>query len=131
MLPFLTEEKVTKEEACRQIQEFVGKSKPFLVADVNQFDWIGICGLFGIWKIPFHYIPIDFASILFHKGIDPDINREKLAEELGYDISNFKKHHALHDAKMLKSLYDGLTGKPGYARHTDKDTLPYMVAGIF
>ena len=51
-------------QIAKEIRQFVGDSKPYLIADVNQFDWMGICGLFGIENIPFFYIPIDFASIL-------------------------------------------------------------------
>ena len=91
----------------REIKEFIGdKEKPYLVADVCQFDWMGICKLFGIYDIPFHYIPIDFASILWSKGIDPDVDRIELAKEKEIDISKFKKHNALDDARVLKSLYE-------------------------
>lgn len=97
-----------EKQIAEEIKQFVGDEKPYLVADVNQFDWMGICGLFGVFNIPFHYIPIDFASILWSKGIDPDINREFLAKEQGIDIANFKKHNALDDTRVLKALYESL-----------------------
>jgi len=106
VLPRLTQEKVTKEEAKRCITQFVGSQKPYLVADVNDFDWMGICGLFGVFEQPFHYIPIDFATILFANGIDPDYNRIDLARALGIDTSKYKQHHALDDARILKKMYD-------------------------
>jgi len=95
-------------QIAEEIKQFVGDSMPYLVADVNQFDWMGICGLFGINNIPFHYIPVDFASILWSKGIDPDIDRIELANSMAIDISNFKKHNALDDARVLKALYEKL-----------------------
>ena len=96
----------TEKQIAEEIRQFVGDSRPYLVADVNQFDWMGICGLFGVWGTPFFYIPIDFASILWAKGIAPDIRREDLAWDLGIDVSCFKKHNALDDARVLKALYE-------------------------
>lgn len=106
VIPYLTQEKVPQEIAVQKIRDFVGEDKPYMVADVNQFDWMGICGMFGVWDVPFFYIPIDFASILFAKAINPDVNREKYAEQLGIDVSKYKKHHALHDARILKKMYE-------------------------
>jgi len=92
-----------------KIQEFVGNDNPYMLADVNQFDWMGICRLFGIYNVPFFYIPIDLSSILFAKGIDPDVNREEFAASLGIDVTSFKKHHALDDARIVKAIYDEIT----------------------
>jgi len=99
----------SEKRIAEEIKQFVGNEKPYLVADVNQFDWMGICGLFGIYNIPFNYIPIDFASILWSKGIDPDIDRIELAKSMNIDVSNFKKHNALDDTRVLKSLYKKLS----------------------
>ena len=41
-------------------------------------------------------------------NIDIDINRLKLAESLGIDISNVRKHHALDDALLSKKIYEHL-----------------------
>ena len=98
-----------EKQIAREIRQFIGDSKPYLIADVNQFDWMGICGIFGIENVPFFYIPIDFASILWVKGIDPDINREGLAREYEIDVSNFQKHNALDDTRVLKALYEKLS----------------------
>lgn len=99
----------SENQIAEEIKQFVGDSKPYLIADVNQFDWMGICGLFGVWNVPFFYIPVDFASILWSKGIDPDVNRENFAKEQGIDIANFKKHNALDDTRVLKALYEKLS----------------------
>ena len=109
VIPHLMGNKISKEKAIKRIKEFIGNEKPYLIADVNQFDWMGICGLFGVWNVPFFYIRIDFASILWAKGIDPDVNREEFAKEQGIDVSNFKKHNALDDTKVLKALYEKLS----------------------
>lgn len=114
----LTQEKVTEPQAREAIRVFLEEnnlyfdddflSKPVIVADVNQFDWNGLCTLFGLWNVPFFYIPIDFSTILFTKSIDIDVSREKLAESMGVDITDFKKHHALHDARIMKAMFEKL-----------------------
>jgi len=105
--PHMTEEKVTPEMAVEKIRGFVGDTRPFMVADVPAFDWMGICGMFGVFDVPFHYIPIDFASILFSNGIDPDIDRERLSMSLGVEFQG-EKHNALSDCRNLKNLYINL-----------------------
>lgn len=99
-------EKQAREEIIRFVKENYREDKPVMVADVNQFDWNGICELFGVWDIPFFYIPIDFSTILFSKGIDIDIDRIQLAKDLGIDIAGFKQHNALTDARILKYTWD-------------------------
>lgn len=112
VVPYLGQDKVTMEEAVTRIKDFVEKEykneNPILVADVNQFDWIGICKLFGIWDIPFYYIPLDFSTILYAKGIDIDINRMYSAKEYDIDTTGYKQHNALADTKVLKMLWDKL-----------------------
>ena len=108
VIPYLNGDKTSQEKAVKMISDFVGNSKPTLIADVNQFDWMGICGLFGVWDIPFFYIPIDFSTILNVKGIDPDINRMELANSYGINTAGFKQHNALSDALVLKALYEKL-----------------------
>jgi hypothetical protein len=99
---------IPEKEIARKISEFVGEYRPFMVADVNQFDWMGICGLFGVYGVPFHYIPIDFSTILFQQGYDPDIDRAELARSLGVNVENYKKHSALGDAEVLKGMWENL-----------------------
>lgn len=112
VLPLLEGNKVTEEEAKEKIINFIKENykeeKPVLVADVNQFDWNGICELFGVWDVPFFYIPIDFSTILFAKGIDIDVDRLELAKDLGINIEGFKQHNALTDTKILKVCWDKL-----------------------
>lgn len=101
--------KVSETEAIEKIRTFVtenyGDEKPILVADVNQFDWNGLCELFGIFDIPFFYVPIDFSTILYSNGIDIDINRFELAKRYNIDVSGFNQHNALCDTRILKELW--------------------------
>ena len=113
VLPYLKQEKISKEKASELIKEFVGDKKSYLISYVNQFDWMGICKLFTANnskemknKIPFHWVPIDFGSMLFERGIEPGIPLKEIAKKYNIDISNIREHHALEDAKLLKKIYN-------------------------
>jgi len=112
ILPYLTQEKVTREEAIAQIRAFVGTEKPILCAYVNQFDWMGINDLFGIPTItgadknPFFWKPLDFASILFAKGYAFEQEIMSLARSMGINTEKYHKHFALDDARLLKEIYE-------------------------
>lgn len=115
VLPYMKGEKVSRAEAVKKIKAFVGKNKPSLVAYVNQFDWMGICRLFDakspteiVEIVPFHWVPIDFASMLFLKGIEPGTSPVKVAKKLGIDVTDLKMHNALDDARLLKRIYERL-----------------------
>lgn len=105
--------RISREEARERIREFVGSTKPYLVAYVNQFDVIYLYKLFGLARttenLPFYWIPIDFASMLFVLGIDPEKysieEKDNLFEQLGIDASKYRHHHALDDAKLLYEVY--------------------------
>ncbi len=53
---------------------------------------------------PFHWLPIDFAAILFGEGYDPE-KFLKVARELGVKPQQFRAHHALDDAKLLREVF--------------------------
>lgn len=114
VLPHLKQNKISKEKAIELIKDFVGEEKPYLISYVNQFDWMGICRLFNVntaeeikEKIPFNWIPIDFGTILFERGIKPGHNSLiKLAKKYKIDVSKLNKHNALDDARLLKKVYD-------------------------
>jgi len=110
VLPYLTGNKTPKEEAIEKIWDFVGREgeKPFLMAYVNQFDSIYWYRLFSDPKgHPVFWIPIDFASILFGFGFNPDIMREEdFYKWLDIDTTKYNKHNALDDAKKLKEVYE-------------------------
>ncbi len=113
ILPTLVEEKLSREEARYKILEFVGESKPFMLAYVPQYDMIFLTKLFGVGNMPFHMMAIDFASMLYADGIDPERmreeNRGELASELGLNPNDYRGHFALDDAKMLRDVYIKMT----------------------
>lgn len=70
-------------------------------SDCLSYDWMLFCQLWGhALKIPpyIYYIPMDLCTLLLHKGVDPDINREEFA---GVESSS-SKHNSLHDARIIK-----------------------------
>jgi hypothetical protein len=74
-------------------------------SDCLAYDWVLFNDLYGdAFSIPKNvlYIPFDICTLFKIKGIDPDINREMYAEIDG------NKHHALHDAKVIKACYEKL-----------------------
>ncbi len=108
----LTGPKIKREEATKQILKFVGESTPYVISYVNDFDVVYLHKLFSSKEAfafgPFHWLPIDFASILFAFGIDPESyfkNEMEFIRELGIDITKYKIHNALDDAKLLREVY--------------------------
>lgn len=110
ILPILKNEKVSREKAIKQINSFIGaRKRPFLVSYVNQYDTIYLYKLFGKTKRPFFWLPIDFASILFGMGIDPEAyypdDKKNFFKKIGIDASKYKNHNALDDARLLREVY--------------------------
>lgn len=104
IIPTLTSQKVGREEAKKKIKKFVGDSKPYMVGYVNQYDTLYLYKLFGVESQPCYWLPIDFASILFSVGKNPDEILE-FAEKLKIDTGKYKQHNALDDAKLLREVY--------------------------
>lgn len=98
ILPTLKGPKVSREEAKQKIKEFIGSSKSYMVAYVNQFDDVYFHKLFQGDELPYYWLPIDFASMMFAAGLNP----ETLLT--GYD-GKYVEHHALDDAKLLRDCY--------------------------
>jgi len=109
IIPYLKETKVGREEAKRKIRKFIGKKESYFVAYINQFDTIYWYKLFSTSDHPAYWIPIDFASILFGLGIDPEAyyhkDKKNFFKRMGVDVSKYKNHHALDDAKLLREVY--------------------------
>lgn len=120
VLPFLKNKKISRGEAVKKIEKFIGKptkqkdvdgkvrkKKPYLMAYVNQFDAMYWYELFADpKKHPAFWIPIDFASILFSQGYDPEcMRKDKFFKDLKIDRSKYNQHNALDDAKLLKEVY--------------------------
>lgn len=115
ILPLLSGTKTPREDACEEVRAFVGDGKPYLVAYVNQFDTIFLHKLFGLNQWPFRWLPIDFASMLFTAGFDPEklFDADK-ALSRSQDIprsEQHRTHHALNDARLLRDVYGKLLGK--------------------
>lgn len=116
VLPHLRGNFVSRKEARDSIAQFLGKKQPHLVCFVPQYDMIFLHKLFEVESkdqniLPYHWMPIDFASILFSLGINPqyysDMNPDFFSN-LNIDYMKYKKHNALDDAKLLKETYNAL-----------------------
>jgi DNA polymerase III epsilon subunit-like protein len=110
IIPTLKQKKVSRKEAIISINKFIGKKKPYMISYVNQYDAIYTYKLFGRSKAPFYWLPIDFASILFGMGINPESyflkDKDNFFKEIGVDTNKFKHtHNALDDAKLLREVY--------------------------
>lgn len=113
VVPYLTNNKVSKERAVTLIKEFVGANKPTLVAHICAFDWMGICNLFDanssdeiLSKVPFFWIPIDFSSILFYRGLS-GVSLLNIAKQFNIELEG-NLHNALYDTRLLKAVYEKL-----------------------
>ena len=98
IIPMLTAPKVSREEARRRIKEFVGKGMPYAVAYVNQYDDVYLNKLFQGDEKPWHWLPIDFASMMFAVGLDPE-------SQIVESFPGYREHNALDDAKLLRDCY--------------------------
>ena len=109
LLHTLTAPKISREEAKKSIADFVGDTKPYMMAYANQYDAIYTYKLFGGPETPFFWLPLDFASVLFALGYDPEVYMKNdytyLAKELGVSIREGHTHNALDDAKFLRDVY--------------------------
>lgn len=86
----------------------VSKGPKTFVADVLAWDWILLVDLMATYendspKMPkgVHYIPLDIASLMAQKGIDPDTNRLQFCEKTGEN----GLHNALEDAKIAMKCW--------------------------
>jgi len=110
--------KLNREEAVKRIRDFIGDGMPYLMAYVQTFDIPYLYKLFGVddsknnKSLPFNWIPMDFASVLFAYGYDPEelvtARREKFCRKIGVKRSEYREHHALDDAKFLRDVYIAL-----------------------
>lgn len=82
-------------------------------ADVLAYDWVFFCELFGgALHIPqnIFYMPMDFATLLRARNLDPDTDRLALS---GLPADT-KRHNALADAKILnRCFYELMTKSDG------------------
>lgn len=110
IIPKLKGPKISRRETTERIKTFVGKRKPYIVAYVNQYDVIYTYKLFGKEDSPFFWLPVDFSSILFGLGIDPEAyypeDKKNFFKKIGIDTRKYKHtHNALDDARLLREVY--------------------------
>lgn len=76
-------------------------------ADVACHDWQQFCSLFGgVQSLPtcIHYIPMDLATLLWARGVNPDSVRSSLlAQE--FLPEGYVPHNALSDAYLSMLIY--------------------------
>ena len=70
LLDTLTKPKVSRTAAVEIITDFIGPEKPYAVAFVDNNDIIYSDKLFGHENLPFYWMSIDIAAILFAMGRD-------------------------------------------------------------
>lgn len=115
VIPQLDGPKFTREQLIEQVRNFIGSKLPFAVAFVDNYDVIYLTKIFGAGKLPFKWMTVDFASILFSQGINPvrfqrdGAEAKKLYKTLGLDLNSYRGHHALDDARLLRDAWVKLT----------------------
>lgn len=117
ILPTLNGPKISIDQARAEITAFVrkyyGDHHPYLATFVYKYDAYHWYKLFGYDDDLTHRIILDFASMLFALGIDPERNsaaqRDDFLRGLGVDVDRFAKHNALDDALILREAYNALT----------------------
>lgn len=112
--PYLTGNTVSKKQAYEKIKEFLGAEKPYLISYVNQYDIIFLHKLLDQFEYLPYWLPIDFSSVLFAKGYDPEVlrnNDPRFLAEFDIDISKYQRHNALEDARLLRDVYLNMFGK--------------------
>ncbi len=109
VLPDLREPKVSMDILRRELEEFIGENKPYLVTYVYKYDAYHWYKLFGYDDDLTERIILDFASMLFAVGINPECqsanDRDGFLKSLGIDVSGYREHHALDDARLLREAY--------------------------
>lgn len=111
IVPTLKDPKISKTEAIKKIEKFLGGKLPFAVGFVDNYDVIYLTKIFGAGKLPFRWMTVDFASILFAIGVNPvkfqldSSGAMSFYKKLGIDMKNYRNHHALDDAKLLRDVW--------------------------
>lgn len=111
VVPHLEGNAVSKEEAKERMLKFIKDNygeefKPLAIIDAYAFDWNGLCNMFGMWDLPFFYLPVDFGTLVSVNGYDIDSDRAFVARVNGIDVSEYKKHHAGNDAFIMSLIYN-------------------------
>lgn len=115
IVPQLKEEKLSREQTIDAIISFLGRTDPYAVAFVDNYDVIYLTKYFGAGNLPFKWMSIDFASILFAMGINPvkfqrgENGAKDFYKKLGIDTKKYRHHHALDDARILRDAWLKMT----------------------
>ena len=118
IIPTLKNQKFNRVDAEAQVREFLGVAQPFAIGFVDNYDVIYLTKIFGAGKLPFRWITIDFASILFGMGINPvkfltdQSGAKAFYRKLGINLKKYKQHHALDDAKLVRDVWLKLIENP-------------------
>lgn len=112
VLPLLKGHKKSREEVVKRVKEFVGDTKPYMIGYINQDDvtyWQKLHMSVSTEDNPFNLVSIDFATILFMSGINPESyyfgDENGFFQKIGIDYKKYKMHDALDDAKLLREVY--------------------------
>jgi DNA polymerase III epsilon subunit-like protein len=111
IIPSLQEKKYPRKVVAKKLQDFLGDTMPFAVGFVDNYDVIYLTKIFGAGNLPFRWITIDFASILFAIGVNPvkfqldSSGARSFYKKLGIDMKNYRQHHALDDARLLRDVW--------------------------
>jgi hypothetical protein len=110
VLPFLTGEKISPAAAVEKMIKFAGDKKPYLVSYIDNYDAVYLKNIIGSGKDNiFNWITIDISSMFFALGQNPadfgDADKTGLFDKLGINWRQYREHHALDDAKLLRDFY--------------------------
>jgi len=111
VIPKLQGNPISREKAKKQIRDFIGSDKPYLISYNNCFDMVYWYKLFGVKESPAFWIPLDFATLLFYCGLDPEKYYKKQEKFLDLSFNKTLQHNALYDARLLKEAYYKLLKK--------------------
>jgi hypothetical protein len=96
----------SNQELKEKIEKFIEPYENIEIwSDCLAYDWVLFNNIWGhAFNIPkkIYYIPFDICTLMTIKMVDPDIDREEFSGMTG------TKHHALHDAKVIKACYEKL-----------------------
>jgi hypothetical protein len=115
VVPMLRGPAVSRQQAKDTICEFLGNRNPYAIGFVDNYDIIYLTKLFGAGKLPFRWMSIDFASILFAIGVNPvkflsdQQGAKAFYRRIGIDVRAYKQHFALDDARLLRDVWKKLT----------------------
>lgn len=99
IIPWLNGNFISKADAKRQIDAFIGKDHPYVISYINHFDVVFYWRTFGLPEVlPTydHWFPLDLATLIFFSGIDPRKHLHQTIKD---------QHNALADARLLKESY--------------------------